>query len=72
MRMMWKGDLERWLLAQVCRRAACVANLRSFYVPRSQPLKRFDEHTVRFYAAQVVVALKALHMSGASLPCLML
>jgi hypothetical protein len=42
--MYWRGDLERWLLAQ--------------------PLKRFDEHTVRFYSAQLVVALKNLHQAG--------
>jgi serine/threonine protein kinase len=44
MRMMWRGDLERWLLAQ--------------------PARRFDESTAKFYAAQIVVALKHLHQAG--------
>lgn len=44
MRMCWRGDLERWLLAQ--------------------PSKRFDEGTARYYAAQIVLALKHLHCAG--------
>jgi serine/threonine protein kinase len=44
MRMCWRGDLERWLLAQ--------------------PAKRFDEGTAKYYAAQIVIALKHLHQAG--------